>query len=169
MERSETIEVNIKTKDIYSFFLQHSYKSASGIFGLVLSIVALIMLFVNFDVLDDTGKVLLTVCAMLFTIFEPAVLYGRAKSQVASTKAYKKPLQYEFNNEGITVSQDEAKESISWDKIVKVRFTKTVLIAYTTKNNAFVFPLRDVGDKLNNILQLITENTKIKVPNKKNI
>ena len=147
-------------KEIYKFTMYHTYHSFAGIFGLVLSIIALVDLIINFNELSDQGKTILTIVAAWFLIFEPLRMLVRSKSQMKLSKAYKKPLGYILSEAGITVSQDEESQTIEWNRLLKIVETKTQLLVYSNRINAFIFPKESVKEQLSDAREMMVEYTK---------
>ncbi len=157
MEEQIEFDVKMKTKDMYQFLLYHTYGRISGWFGVLLSVISIIMLVTGFDTYDDAGKMVLVVIALAFTVVNPLMLLSKAMQQVANNPTYKKPLHYAVTNEGITISQDEQSQTMSWENIKKVKQFSNVLIVYTSKVHAFVFPLDQLtgcGDALKKCIDI---------------
>ncbi len=169
MKEDITFDVNMKTRYMYRFMLYHNYTTVGGLFGVLISLVALIVLISTFNEQQESGKIILLLISLLWTVINPIMLASRAKRQVLLNPSYKKELTYTLNSESITVSQEENEESITWDKIVKVILTKKQLIIYSSKVHAFIFPLEEIGDNLDDVKAIIvncTKDKKIKVSKK---
>ncbi|MGN0436989.1 MAG: YcxB family protein [Lachnospiraceae bacterium] len=146
-----TFSVNMTPKEVFRFSLHHSYFKLSGMIGVLLSVMALIMLLVNFAELGDQNKAVLLIVALWFTVLEPLTIYTRAKSQAKRNPVYKKPLTYTLDSEGITVSQDEQSQSINWNQLMKIVETRTQYLVYSNKVNAFIFPKASMKEQKNEI------------------
>lgn len=146
MEKDEVaFSVKMTPIEIYKFTIYHSYHKVSGLIGVCLSIGALIMLIVSFNELTDRDKTVLTFVAAWFLILEPITMFFRARSQVKRNKSYQKPLDYQMNQEGITVSQGEEQQTIAWENLMKIVATKSQYLVYSSKIHAFVFPKKALG------------------------
>lgn len=72
----------------------------------------------------------------------------------------------EENKEDVTESSDEPegeepeeqRNFVAWNQIIKATNTKTSIFLYTSRNAAFIFPRACMGDKTEDILQLIFAN-----------
>ena len=155
-----TFSVQMTWKEIYKFTMYHTYHSFAGIFGLVLSVIALANLIISFDELSDQGKTIMTIVAAWFLIFEPIRMLARSKSQMKLSKAYKKPLDYIISEEGVTVSQDEESQTIEWSRLLKNVETKTQILVYSNRINAFIFPKECFKDQLSDVREIMVEYTK---------
>ena len=141
MERRPiSFSVQMTWKEIYKFTMYHTYHSFAGILGVILSVMALMNLIISFDKLSDQSKTIMTIVAAWFLIFEPLRMLVRSKSQMKLSKAYKKPLNYIVNEDGITVSQDEESQTIEWKQLFKVVETNSQFLVYSNRINSFIFP-----------------------------
>ena len=161
-----TFSVQMTWKEIYKFTMYHTYHSFAGILGVILSIMALANLILSFDKLSDQSKTIMTIVAAWFLIFEPLRMLMRSKSQMKLSKAYKKPLNYIVNEEGITVSQDEESQTIEWKQLFKIVETKSQFLVYSNRINSFIFPkssLEGQVDDLGNVMAEYSKDTKVKL------
>ena len=141
MERDPiNFSVQMTWKEIYRFTIYHMYHSFAGIFGVVLSIMALVNLITSFDKMSDQSRTIMTIVAAWFLVFEPLRMLARSKSQMKLVKAYKKPLDYTVNADGVTVSQDEQSQTIEWEKLYRIVETKSQFLVYSNRINSFIFP-----------------------------
>ncbi len=162
MEEKKQISFSVQMtwKEIYKFTMYHTYHSFAGIFGLVLSIIALVDLVISFNELSDQSKTILTIVAAWFLIFEPLRMLVRSKSQIKLSKAYKKPLDYILSGEGITVSQDDESQTIDWNRLLKIVETKSQILVYSNRINAFIFPKECFKEDLLAAREMMVEYTK---------
>ena len=167
MERKPiTFSVQMKWKEIYKFTMYHTYHSFAGILGVLLSIMALANLIISFDKLSDQSKTIMTIVAAWFLIFEPVRMLIRSKNQMKLSKAYKKPLNYTINEEGITVSQDEESQTIEWKQLFKIVETKSQFLVYSNRINSFIFPkssLEGQADELGTVMAEYSKDTTVKL------
>ena len=155
-----TFSVQMTAKEVYKFTVYHVYHGFSGLFGLFLSLIALINLILNFGTMTDQARTIMIIVAMWFTVLEPIMMIGRAKSQVKRTKAYQKPLQYQVNEDGITVLQDEVSQTIEWNQLVKIVETNSQFLVYSSNIHAFIFPKSMLEGQMEAMREAILEYTK---------
>ena len=60
----------------------------------------------------------------------------------------------------ICVSQDEYKESLSWDQIRKVTYAKDAIYVYMTAMSAFIIPREQCKEDFLELAAFIREKTK---------
>ncbi|HOO28298.1 MAG TPA: YcxB family protein, partial [Lachnospiraceae bacterium] len=68
----------------------------------------------------------------------------------------KETLHYRLSDEGIEITVGDAKESQAWADIHKAVSTNKSIIVYTNKVNASIFPRVDVGDKITDVIEMIS-------------
>lgn len=158
--KSYTFSVQMTTKEVFRFSLHHSYFKLSGIIGVCMSLIALLIFVLCFNDLGDQNKAVLLIVALWFTVLEPLTIYTRAKSQAKRNSTYKKPLNYTLDQDGITVSQDEQSQSIKWNQLMKIVETSTQYLVYSSKVHAFVFPKESMKEEQNEIEKFMVECTK---------
>jgi hypothetical protein len=61
-----------------------------------------------------------------------------------------------MTDEGICVSQGETKENQSWGDCVKAVSTGKSIILYTSRTTASIFPKKDLGEKKDPLIQMIS-------------
>lgn len=160
MEEKIQFSVQMTAGEVYRFTLYHLYHKFSGIFGICLSLTAFIILIASFDSLTDQSRVVLTLVALWFTILAPVILFFRSKGQVKRNKAYQKPLNYQLDCAGITVSQDDVKQTIEWENLMKIIETKSQFLIYSSNIHAFVFPKKAIGEKCSILRGMLIGYTK---------
>ncbi len=94
----------------------------------------------------------------MLIFYLPVNLWIQASKMITTNPAYQKPLTYVMNSDGITVTQGEISETASWDKCTKAVSTRQSIVVYTGKKNAFVFPRKQMQDKLTPAIAVIAEN-----------
>ena len=71
----------------------------------------------------------------------------RAKRQMQSVVTFKEKVHYRIDDSGITVSLGDVTETLSWDKIYKIKFDGRSIDVYMTTVNANIIPVRDFNGK----------------------
>ena len=138
-------DVKVTAGVLYDYLLYHTYTSFSGMLGTLVG-VFLIMAFLS------TKYVIYLIAGVVLIVYLPGALFLRAMRQAQNTPAFKKPLHYE----GISVSQGENEEKQSWDSCVKAVSTGRSIILYTSRTAASIFPKKDLGDKKEALIQMIS-------------
>ncbi len=142
-------DVKLTVGVLYDYLLYHTYTSLSGMLGTLVGSF-LIMAFLS------TKYVIYLIAGIVLIVYLPGALFLRAMRQVQDTPAFKRPLHYRMTDEGISVSQGENEENQSWDSCVKAVSTGRSIILYTSKTAASIFPKKDLGEKKEALIQMIS-------------
>ena len=105
-------DVKVNSKVLYDYMLHHTYGSFQGVLG---TAVGAIML-VGFGV---TGYVIWLIAGIVLLAYLPWTLFLRSKQQMLKTPAFQNPLHYRMTEEGVEISQGEAKEFQKWEHMHK--------------------------------------------------
>lgn len=156
------VEVKLTQKEMFNFLLRHNYTTFGGICGIVLSIGALVMFFLNLgnEKMSVSYKVALIAVALLFTVVQPIMLYFKAATQIKNSDAINKPMVYEFNKTGVTITQGEDSVTNKYEDITKVISTKVSVIIYVSKYRAFIIPKASIGEDFETLKDLLVANVK---------
>lgn len=152
---SVKITVKMTEKYMYDFFLYNTYTSIGGILGPVVGVAALLIAinsYINGGVMAAMPAALI---AILFLVINPITLKSRAKMQVEQSEMFKKPLEYEFNETGITVRQDELEAVNEWGEFVKAVSTRESVILYLNRVRALIFPKECMGEHYEEVMKMI--------------
>lgn len=152
-------DVKIDGAVLYDYMMHHTYSSVSGLMGTMVGALLVCSYFMGMGILYLLlGGVLL--------LYLPVSLWMRARRQAAMTPAFKHPLHYRMTEEGVEVSQGEASELTEWSRMYKAVSTRGSLILYTSRINAFIFPKKDLGEKLIPTIEMISTHmppSKVKI------
>jgi len=143
------LDVKISAGDLYDFMLMHSYNQPSGIMGSVLGALMVIVAL-------PQKNWLLLIGGILLLLYLPWVLFIKSRQQVLGNPAFREPLHYVLDENGITISQGETVATQSWDDMVKAVSTGRSIIVYTSKVNATIFPKVQMGDKRTSVIEIIS-------------
>ncbi|MBE5949736.1 MAG: YcxB family protein [Lachnospiraceae bacterium] len=141
MDKSIKVTVKLKTADMFCFLMHYTYSAVSGIIGVLFSIGAVILLINMWGELDIAYRFLLIVCALLFTVINPFMLWKRAKRQVLTSPALKEPITYVFADKGVTMSMGKEKAELAWTDFFKIKKVAGRYILYTSRIRSNIVPV----------------------------
>ena len=143
-------DVKVNSKVLYDYMLHHTYGSFQGVLG---TAVGAIML-VGYGV---TGYVIWLIAGIVLLAYLPWSLFLKSKQQMLSTAAFQNPLHYRMTEEGVEISQGEAKEFQKWEHMWKATSTGKSIILYTSRVNACIFPRTDLKEKEVAVIEMISK------------
>lgn len=146
MEKSNKKTVNMTFKALYSFILNANIRNLAGILGLLMSISAIVLLVFKWDSMDSPKRVAYILIGLMFTVINPLLLAFKTFRQLKLSPSYKAPIEYNFTDEGITVSLGEQSMDIKWENICRIMKTNAMIAIFTSRVHAFVIPLSELGE-----------------------
>lgn len=141
--------VQMSASLLYDYLIHHAYTGSSGILGTCFGILGLIAY-------AKTHFILYLILGIVLILYLPVNLRYRASLQMLQP-VMKQPLNYEFSETGFTVSQGETRQSVRWEQCTKAVSTSLSIVVYTGKNNASVFPRKQLGGQLTDLLAVIAK------------
>lgn len=142
-------QTKITANILYDYMLHHTYNSPSGMIGSGIG-GTLVVLFFN------SGNYLHLIAGVVLLLYLPCSLFLKSRRQMLSTPAFREPICYRLCEEGIEVSQGEQCLLQKWEEMYRAVSTKTSIILYSTKTNAWVFPRRDLGEQIPKVIEMIS-------------
>ncbi len=150
------IEVKLTAKDLWKFSMYHSYRGLQGIFNIIFSVAALFLLAATWSSNSVPYRILLVICALMFTVWQPAILYLKAARQ-AKKPIIRTPMTLSFGQEEILVSQGKDNLKISWENIGRVDRFRDMLIIYMDRVHAYLLPDSVTGENKEALRGLLKE------------
>lgn len=147
-------EISLDARDLWRFSMYHANRGLQGIFNLLFTCAAVLCLIFARDMLSGGYIALLVVCALIFSVWQPLLLYVKSRRQ-AQTAGIRETLYLEFTEELVRVSQADRMQEFSWDRISRIIRTKHMIIIYTDRIHAYLLPAETVGDRMEEFAALV--------------
>lgn len=142
-------DVQIKAGDLYDYMMRHVYNSPMGIVGNgiggVMVVAAVLM-----------RNWLALILGLIILFYIPWSLFLKSRQQALKNPAFKKPLHFVMDDEGISVSQGEECQKQAWEDLFKAVSTPNSIIVYTSPVNASIFPKRELGAQKAQVIEMIS-------------
>ena len=142
-------DVQMTSADLYDYMLHHTFTSPSGLIGAVAGALMIVAGFAG-------SGALCTIAGIVILLYLPVALFMRSKQQFLSNPAFRQPLHYRMNEEGITVSQGEHEECCKWEDMQKAISTMRSIVLYTSAVNATILPKKAMGEKTTAVIWVIS-------------
>ena len=162
MVQEKRFQVNMTREALTNFMVTSYYSRLGGIFSLLLGAGGVVMAIreVFFrDHIDVPSLAAYVIIAILCFVVNPMTLMSRSKKQLETSPSYQQPIEYTLLPEMMIVSQGEEHLEIGWELIYKIRMTGKMVAIHTSKVNAFVWPLSELGDDKASILSRVVQYT----------
>ena len=144
-----SFDVKITPGVLYDYLLYHTYTGTTGLLGTIAGALLVVAYFM-------AGSMLYLIFGVVVLVYLPWTLFIRSKKQYLTNSAFKEPLHYTFNEEGMTVSQKDTSEQIAWENLYKAVSTPKSIVLYTSPVNASIFPKKDLGERKAALIEVIS-------------
>lgn len=151
-------DMQITAKDLYKFNMRQVYTSLSGAIGVVMPIVCIVMAFVEFSKGIYSYFALYLGFGVLLLLYMPVSLWFRAKSVMKKGSAISGVLHYDVDENAIKVSVKGEKAELPWNMIYKVIETKSMILVYSSRVNAYILMKDQMGETCAPFKEIATKN-----------
>ena len=142
-------DIKITPGALYDYLMNHTYHSFSGLIGTVVGALLIVAFFMNM-------RPVYLIIGLVIILYLPWTLFIKSRQQYLANEAFKKPLHYLMDDEGVTVSQGESSEQLKWENMYKAVSSSGSILLYTSKVNACIFPKKELGDKRDAVIAAIS-------------
>ena len=142
-------DVTMNASTLYDYMLHHTYMSFSGLLGTGVGAVMIVASVMS-------GSFYLLAAGLIILLYIPCTLFLKSKKQMLSNPAFKQPLHYTLSDEGVSVSQDGAQQTISWEDVWKATASNRSIFLYTSSNNAWILPKKDLEQDRFQVIEMIS-------------
>lgn len=159
MAENNTIrfKVQLTAKDLWRFSLYHANKGMMGVFNGIFTAASVFLLVTRWTTLESNYRVMLIICALMFTVWQPATLYYKAMKQ-SKRPEVKEPMELVFAEDGAEVFQDGKNMNVPWDQIAKVVKTRSMVVVYLDRVHAYLITNEQMGDQKEAFLAMVREH-----------
>lgn len=147
-------DIKITEKDMYRFNMHHAYTGFQGIFATVIGIAVLVVAALTFGKVETVYSVLYLLFGIIFLVYMPISLRLRSKRQILMSPVLKETLHYSLDEKGIHVSVNDQTGDLEWNLIYKMITTKSNLLIYSSRVNAYVIPLVQLTEQYEQVKEL---------------
>lgn len=157
VQTGKTVDVtlHITAKELWIFSMYHANAGFMGIFNVLFSLAALYLLIFRWGSTTVPYRCLLVVCALIFTVWQPLLLWMKAAKQ-AKRPAVKNPMRLRFDDETLTVSQEENAADFTWEQMGRLDAKPSMYILYMDRIHAYLIPKKALGDQEEVFRELVT-------------
>lgn len=154
----EEFDVNLTAQDMFRFNIYHTYHSFRGVILVALPVLLLALTVLSWGKMGTvTSMVYIGLCLVLVA-YVPVSLWLNANAQFKRTQALQNTQHFAIDDTGVTISQEGEEATLAWAQIYKVVETGSSLLVYSTRINAYVFPIRDLGEKKEAVARIMQEH-----------
>ena len=152
------LDIKLDAKDLFRFNMQQAYRGMQGILSIILPILVFAYAVTSFGEVSIGSTLVYVGLGIVFLVYVPVSLWLRVNKIVKDeNNALSKVLHYEFEEEVIHVSVGEESVEFKWENIFQMKSSGPLLLVYTNRINAYVLPLKQVGDRYEELSKLAYE------------
>lgn len=154
--RNYVIDTEIEVPELRSFLMGHAYHQPTTWFIMILAIV-----FPSYYVFKNNANIGMAViiAAVIFIIY-PLTLIRKAKIIKNSNKTFQEIFHYMLDEVGFHLQLSDQAIDVEWKYFRKLMITKNAVVVYTGKSNGYIIPMKDMGDKKEEIIAFLQEKIK---------
>lgn len=154
MEKELRFEVKLGVKELWQFSMYHANAGMLGMVNVLFTLAALFLIVTRWGSLTVPYRLLLVVCALMFTVWQPLLLYNKARKQ-AKAPAVKEPMILTFGEEGLKVEQNEQEAVFTWEQMGRLDRMPTMVILYMDRVHAYLLPKSVMGAQEETFYELV--------------
>ena len=151
------VEFNVKLtrKEMFSFLINNAYRKPMGVIMFIFGTGCFVVAGMTFEQMGLQSTLLLILLGSLYTIIQPIMLWRNAGRQIRRNPVYRNELCYSFDDDGITVSQEESVTKKGWDECYKASDYGKIVVIYITVNNGIILPKEAIGKQYSDFVKLV--------------
>lgn len=155
-EQRFRFHIQVEAKDLWLFSMYHANKGYLGVFNVLFTLASLYLLVTQWSQTGVGRRLLLLVCVLMFTVWQPGLLFLKALKQVRNDRM-KVPMDMTFTKEGFTVEQGDQSMEVAWDQIGRAVRIRGEYILYMGQMRAYLIPDRILGEDKDKFGQFLRE------------
>lgn len=143
-----TLDIKLDAKDLFKFNMMQAYRGMQGSLSIILPILIFAYAVTSYGNVSIGSTLVYIGLGIMFLVYVPVSLWLRVNKTVKDeNNALSKSIHYEFEEETIRVSVGEESVEFKWENIFQMKTSGNLLLLYTNRINAYIFPLVQVGDQ----------------------
>lgn len=144
--------INTTASDLWQLSMYGTYGSILGVTNAVFTVAMVLLAVRFFSEASMVLKCLLIAAICIFPVFQPLLVYRRAKKQA---KNLPKDVLLSFDDQGMHVSIGVQKEDIAWNAVRGITKKPTLLILYSSAQHGYVLSNKVLGEHKEEFYQYV--------------
>ena len=162
MVQEKRFKIKMTKEALTNFMLTSYYSRFGGWFSILLGAGGIVMVIREIffkEKLNVPSLAASAFIALICLVANPLMLVRQAKRAMEINPVYQQELEYVLVPECLQVTMGDEHLDLAWDLIYKIKMTKTMAAIYTSKMNAYVWPLSELGSERQAILSRVVQYT----------
>ena len=153
-----SFDVQLQPVDLYRFNMRQNYTTVQGPLSIVMAVVMAVSSVMNFQKCEYGYGMVYLLAALLFLVYIPFSLWGRAKKTLRTNEVLAGKLHYEVTSAGIQVTSGEDKGLLEWKMVYKVISDRRYVYVYSNRINAYIIPREQMQDAYQQFKSIAQDN-----------
>ena len=149
------ITIKMTRKALFQYLLGYTYKSFSGISGLLIGFGILVWGLINLQKSGPEGACLYIIMGVFLTAYTPLMLWVNAGKQLK--RNFSHPLVYTLEDDRILVEMNQQQAEYDWKDMRKVTRSAGNLLVHTGYRNAFIWPIVCINDQYDAVVEKLKQ------------
>lgn len=149
-----TFDIQLTTRDVFRFNMYQTYRGMQGIISVLLPAIIVGVVIRNYKDFGTANALLYLGIALILLLYIPISLWLRSKKVLKTNEPLAKPLHFAFSEETISVSQEEQAVEFKWENVYKMIATKSLVLVYTNRLNAYIIPRTQIQEEYQKLAAL---------------
>ena len=149
------LDIKLDAKDLFRFNMMQAYRGMQGSLSIILPILIFAYAVTSYGSVSIGSTLVYIGLGIMFLVYVPVSLWLRVNKTVKDeNNALSKSIHYEFEEESSRVSVGEESVEFKWENIFQMKTSGNLLLLYTNRINAYIFPLEQVGNQYESLSKL---------------
>ncbi len=132
-------------QDLVRLSLDHVYHEYTAIINIVFTVAMVCLLVARWNAWGILGNIMILLGVMVFPVFQPLAMYMRSRQIIMDNPG---EIDLTIDESAIHVKAHDKTESIKWEKVAGIYFSKGLLVLYPDQKHGYVLTERIVGQEM---------------------
>ncbi|MDF2547343.1 MAG: hypothetical protein K0R93_2241 [Anaerosolibacter sp.] len=128
--------------DLWQLSMYGIYGSMVGVCNIIFTVAMGLLSAKFWGTVNGFMKIIFIIAICLFTVIQPAVIYMRAKRQVAT---FPHDMEIGFDDHGVHVKTEKQRSELKWNTIKAVSKKPSMIVIFSTTKHGFVLTNKALG------------------------
>ena len=133
--------MNLTARDLWIFSMYHANGGFMGVFNVVFTLAALYILVFRWGSFTVEYRLLLVLCVLIFTVWQPLLLLWKAVKR-AKSPVIRETMRLSFGDGGLKVDQGGQTAEFPWENMARMDRLPNVVVLYMDRVHAYLLPKR---------------------------
>lgn len=144
------LENKITPWDFFLVSMKKTYTSPIGVCNIIFTLASILLTAKFYNSVGDFAEMLLLFMCLIFPVFQPVMVYFRAKTQVSMIPS---DMKYIIDDDGILIIAGGKSELVKWNRVDELLNKGNMLIIRVDKRNGYFLKDKALGDRKDDFIK----------------